>query len=71
MPRAREVAKDPRTHGPWIDRVETSEGVLFQGMCDCDWRGAMERKERRAELEAHRHVTRRHWPRWMGRFTGT
>jgi hypothetical protein len=69
-PRAEVVDADLHTHRPWIDRVETTDGEFFQGMCDCDWRGAMARKERRAELEAHRHVARRHWPQWMGRFAG-
>ena len=70
-PRARAVAADTRTHRPWIDRVETADGPRFQGMCDCDWRGGLTTRERSAVIEAHRHVSRRHWPTWMGRFGGS
>ena len=69
-PHANRAYADTRRHDPWVDRVETTEGTRFQGMCDCDWRGPMAVKERRAAMDAHRHVMRRHWPRWLGRFSG-
>jgi hypothetical protein len=47
-PRAKAVDADLHTHRPWIDQVEMTDGVLYQGMCDCDWRGRLEKKERPA-----------------------
>jgi hypothetical protein len=70
-PRAQEVFSDPRTHRPHVDRVESDEGLMYQGVCDCGWSGAMSKREKAAVMEANRHTSRRHWPRWTGRFGGT
>jgi hypothetical protein len=60
-PAAVAAESDDHTHRPWVDRLEHSDGTEFQGMCDCGWEGRVQKKPKKAAVEAYRHVARIHW----------